>query len=220
MITIPQLVEEHIAKTPFLEEALSQNLINYSALARVLRPQFETRLLKEVQTGSIVMALKRLSLKLSSNSPDLQANKLTLILKELGDITVRSNILEFTFVNSPDLAEKQRKLMQAVKDHSNTFLTVTDGVHETTFFASKNLESEIEHFFQGETVKQKLTGLCSLTIIIPATATEVPGVYYSVLKKLAWAGINFVEVVSSFTELTIFVENKNVDKAFSVLKNG
>ena len=61
--------------------------------------------------------------------------------------------------------------------------------------------------------------LSAITIILPKEAVFVPGVYYSVLKALAWEGINFVEVVSSYTELTIILQNSNVDRAFSVLKN-
>lgn len=219
MITIPQLVEEHISKSPFLEEALARDLINYSALARELQPQFEKKLLKDVQIGSIIMALKRLSQKLSSPAFQPRVGNLNQILSKLGDITVRSNIVEFTFTNSPTLVEKQRKLMHEVEDHPNTFLTITDGIFETSFFASQNLENQVDQIFIGETIKNKLTNLSSLTIIIPEEATQIPGVYYSILKKKAWAGINFIEVVSSFTELTIFVENKNVDRAFSVLKN-
>ena len=61
--------------------------------------------------------------------------------------------------------------------------------------------------------------LSAITLILPKEAVFVPGVYYSVLKALAWEGINFVEVVSSYTELTIILQNSNVDRAFSVLKN-
>ncbi|MBI3366167.1 hypothetical protein HY041_00875 [Candidatus Roizmanbacteria bacterium] len=92
MITIPEVVEEIILDSLFLEEALSEGIINYSALARKIKSQVEKRLLRKVQNGAIL------------------------------------------------------------------------------------------------------------------------------LKSLAWMGINVIEVVSSYTELTIVLENKDVDRAFSVLK--
>lgn len=218
MITIPEVVEELVSKKPFLEEGLSRGLINLSALARELQPEIEKKLYKEVQTGAIIMALKRLSTKPHSHS---RSGNILLeqVIQQLGDMTVRSNIVEFTLANSSTLADQQVQLMHEVSKKPNSFLTITDGVFETAFFASQNLEAEIERLFAGQTVKNKITGLSSITIIIPQEATDIPGVYYSILKKLAWNAINFIEVVSSFTELTIFMRNEDVDRAFSVLKN-
>lgn len=68
MITIPEVVAELVSKKPFLEEGLSRGLINLSALARELQPQIEKRLYKNVQTGAIVMALKRIAAKPNSHS--------------------------------------------------------------------------------------------------------------------------------------------------------
>lgn len=214
MITTSQLVEEAVLRSPFLEEGLARGLINYSALARQLKPEFEKRLYKKLEVGSIVMALQRLSKRLTSNKD----SKLTAILKNLTDFTVRSNIVLFTFANSPTLGEKQQKIMEISSRLPNGFLTITDGVFETAFFASANLESHFEEIFEKEQLKNKQTDLSSLTIIIPEEALDVPGVYYSILKSLAFDGINFIEVVSSYTELTIFLRSKDIERAFAVLK--
>ena len=50
-------------------------------------------------------------------------------------------------------------------------------------------------------------------------ATKIPGVLYFILKILAWEGINITECVSTFTELTIILDNKDIDRAFSIIKN-
>jgi hypothetical protein len=223
MFTIAQVVEEILMKKPFLEEGLSRGLINLSALARELQPQIEKRLYertlllrnKDIQIGAIVMALKRIEAKSANKS---ESNQLQEVVSNLGDMTVRSNIVEYTFENSSTLAEKQTRLMHQASLLPNSFLTVTDGVFETTFFASANLKSSIEEQMAGEKIKNQADNLSSITIIIPASATDIPGVYYAILKKLAWNGINFVEVVSSLTELTIFMRSEDIDHAFSTLK--
>ena len=214
MITVSQAIEEQIKDSPFIEEALCQALINLSSLARKLKPQIEKKLVKDVQNGAIVMALKRLEVKLKDKQSPLKP-----ILDNLGDITVRSNICEFTFENSSTLLKNQAQLLLRIIDSKNTFLAITDGVFETTIFASLNLKQLIEEVYKEEKLKTKQENLSSITIVIPEEATYVPGVYYSILKKLAWEGINFIEVVSSYTELTIFLESKNIDRAFSALKN-
>lgn len=214
MMTLPKIVEEIVKKSPFLEEGLSLGIVNLSALARKFKPQIQERLLKDITSGAIVMALKRLEANLKNKKFPLKP-----VLDALGDITVRSNICEYTFENSSSLLKNQIQLLLRITEQKNTFLTITDGVFETTIFASQNLKPLIEEVYKEEKLKTKQENLSSITIVIPEEATYVPGVYYSILKKLAWEGINFIEVVSSYTELTIFLEAKNVERAFSALKS-
>lgn len=214
MITISQLIDEQLKDSPFIEEALSQDLINLSSLARQLQPIIQKRLYKEIQTGAIVMALKR-------KVVNLKDKKFTNNLKQINimDLTVRSNIIEYTFINSDTLIDCQSKLMHFLNSQSQSFFTFSQGVFETTLFISGNLEEIVDDIFKNEKCKNKIKGLSSITLILPEEAITIPGVYYNILKKLAWNGINFIEVVSSFTELTIFLENMNVERAFSALKN-
>lgn len=214
MITISQLVEESVLKSPFLEEGLARGLINYSALARQLKPLFEAKLYKNIEVGSIIMALKRFSKKLASRTDP----RLSEVLKNLTDFSVRSNIVSYTFANSSSIGVSQQKVMLAAKSIPNSFLTITDGIFETAFFASANIENILNNELRNESLKNKQSGLSSLTIIIPKEALEIPGVYYSILKSLAFEGINFMEVVSSYTELTIFLKSADTEKAFSILK--
>lgn len=214
MITVPEVVEEIVKKSPFLEEGLSREIINLSSLSREIQPKIQKKLLKDIKLGAIIMALKRLSQTIKLKN----SGELSQILKNISDITVRSNVLEFAFDNSGSLMEKQRKLLEKISLEKNTFFTTSAGVYETSLFVSKNLENDVKNNFKDERLRYEMKDLSAITLILPKEAVFVPGVYYCVLKALAWEGINFVEVVSSYTELTIILQNSNVDRAFSVLK--
>ena len=213
MITVPEVVEEIVRRSPFLEEGLAGGIINLSSLARQIQPEIQEKLYKDIKPGAIIMALKRLALKLDKNKTNLSS-----IFSKLSDLTVRSNIVYYTFENSPNINIKQEQLLKVAAGEKGTFLTLSQGVFETAIFASNNLTKEIESIFVGEKLRFKLSGLSSITIILPKEAVEVPGVYYTILKNLAWEGINFVEVISSYTELTIFMDNSNINRAFAALK--
>ncbi len=214
MITVPEVVKQIIRSSSFLEEGLAQGLINHSALARKLQPKIRKKLLKDIELGAIIMALQRLEDQISS-----KRNKLGPILKSITDVTIRSNIVEYAYSNSTTLFEHQRQLLGLISGQNNLFLTITQGVFETSIFASQVLEEKIEQIFKDEQLRSKFEELSSITLVLPKEAVDVPGVYFTILKILAWEGINFVEVLSSYTELTIFLEKNNVDKAFSALKN-
>jgi hypothetical protein len=61
--------------------------------------------------------------------------------------------------------------------------------------------------------------LSSITILLTKETVNIPGVYYSILKLLAWNEINVIDVISTYSELTIILSNNDIDKAFSILKN-
>lgn len=214
MISTSTVVEELIKKAPFLETAMAEDLINYSSLARYLKPEIEKRLFKDIKEGAIIMALKRVSNRLKGTIPKSEE-----ILKKLGDITIRSNLIDYTFLNSLSFSDAQNKILERTAGRKDVFITVSHGISQVTIIASKSVEKDIKDVFKHETAVCSISDLSSLTIRIPEEATKIPGVLYSILKVLAWEGINMIETISTYTELTIVLGTKDIERAFSLLKN-
>lgn len=213
MITVSEVVEDIVRRSPFLEEALSLGIINLSSLARQIKPEIEKELMKKVREGAIIMGLKRLSVKIKKIHKK-QRN----FFPSPPDLMVRSNLVEITIPNSGILLSKQKRLLEEIKFIQNYFITFTQGIYETTIIVSKNLEDKLLKIFEGEKIVSKFENLSSITIQLPEGSALVPGIYSFILKALAWEGINLIEVVSTFNEFTIILENKNTDRAFSILK--
>ncbi len=211
MITINELLEQIILRTPFLEEGLSQGIINLSALSRKIRPQIEKELLKPVSESAILMALKRLLPDIMSKSETMDINL------KAGDITVRSGLTEFTYLKSATLIENKMQLLDEIKSSEDFFVTITQGVHETTMIVNSSLEKRLEEIFHGETLVKKIDDLAAITIRLTGEMVYLPGVHYNILKQLAWHNINIIEVVSTYTEFNIILQKKEVDTSFSIL---
>ncbi len=213
MNSIGKITEELINKSPFLREAMTEDLINISALARKLKPEIEEQCGKEVKEGAIVMAIKRMT-------PGLYHRlnvKITNVMGDLGDFLVRSNLSDYTFENSESLKSKQSELIHEVNKENDSFFTICKGVSETTFIVNTQHEPIIEKLFRGERIKSHTKDLASVTVKLPVVNTEIYGIYYYILKHLAWEGINIVELVSTSNEFTIVVKQDDVDKAFKIL---
>src|SRR3989338_7576860 len=168
MISTTTVVEDLVKQAPFLETAMAEDLVNYSSLARYLKPEIEKRLFKDIKEGAIIMALKRASVSLKKSVPRGEQ-----VLKNLGDITIRSNLVDYTFLNSPTLGEAQNKILERTAGRKDIFITVSHGISQVTIIASEAVEKDIKEVFKHETAICSIGGLSSLTIRIPEEATKI-----------------------------------------------
>ncbi len=215
MKTISSIVENYIKTKPFLLNALSQGIINLTSLARVMMVDLEQELGKDVKQGAIVMALKRLSEDL-----DFRLNhKIVKVLKNIGEITVRSSLIDYTFSVSETILDKQALLISDIKSYPDIFYTSSRGVNETNIVVSESVSHYIEKYFASEKLLQKQDNLASITVKLPKENIIVPGIYYFIFQRLAWEGIIINEVISTSNEFTILVSEDQVDIAFKVIKD-
>jgi len=213
MIATASVVETLVRESPLLEEGLATGVLNLSALARRMRPEVERALRREVSDAAVMMALKRLAPRVEARD-----RAVVKLLRQMRDLTVRSNLVEFTFRSSPTLLERQRDLLQAIAKEQDAFLTATQGMFEVTLIASARLQDRIESVFRSERLVSRLGDLSAIVIPLPPKSVKTPGVHYTLLKQLAFHDLNVVEVVSTYSELTIVLAKEEVDRAFSILK--
>lgn len=212
-MTIADAVDQYLRQSPFLEEALADNLINVSSLARRIQPVIEQKLQKPVKEGAIIVAINR-------REPNYYY-KINIgikgFLKDLGDIIVRSDLRDHTYANSETLMDSVRKLIGKMGSDKERFVTVSRGIYETTIIISRDLEDKVGSIFKNEKKIAQKTNLSSITISLPKNNTEISGIYYFILKKIAWAGINIVEVISTTNEFTLIVSEEYVHQALGIL---
>lgn len=213
MKTVQETVEEIIHKTPFMTEALHDKLINVSSLARSIQDRVESKLGKPVKEGAIMMAINRIPptqhIKIKKN-----LNKFILTL---GDFLVRSDLCDFTFKNSSTMPKAVAKIMGDLTNTDDYFFTVSQGIFEANIVASRNLTKRIETVFKNESLICTEANLASITIKLPKGNLEQSGIYYFILKQLAWADIPVQEVISTTHEMTLVVEENRINETFSIL---
>lgn len=213
MKTIQETVETIIKRTPFIEEAMQDKLINVSSLARLIQEEVESALGKPVKTGAIMMSINRMSpielIKIRKNIKALSLN--------LGDFIVRSDLYDYTFKNSNTLHKQISLIFAKIGINRESFFTVSQGIFETNIVISANLKDDIDKIFMDEELISSMSKLASITIKLPKINLEQSGVYYFILKQLAWANIPVQEVISTTHEITLVVKEKDINKTFSIL---
>ncbi len=212
MKTIGEAVKQLIRETPFLEEALDEGLINISSLSRRFKPQIEKELHKKVQTGAIVMAIKRYN-------PGYNYNLkfgIKQFVSGLGDLIVQSGLMHYTYENSGTLPARQRELISRISG-DQIYYSVSRGIFETTVVVSNSTTKLVEEIFANEKLIFQKYRLSSITLRLPKKRDETTGFFYYILKNLALENINIEELISTTNEFTILVSENDIDRAFSIL---
>ncbi|AOR27331.1 glycosyltransferase, GT45 family [Formosa sp. Hel1_33_131] len=214
MKTIASCVQEILVSRPFLEEALTREIINFSALAKDLNTTISEMLRRPVKDGAIMMALRRYDQPINTEDTVRLKN----VFKNLGDITVRSNLSDFTFQNSKTLINSHSKVLEKINTKHQIFYAFTRGIFESNIMSSTSEKESIFEVFKNETLIGLQDNLSAISINLPQGNSKIVGLYYQIFKRLAWENVTLYEVISTTNEFTILVEDHLVDKAFSVIK--
>lgn len=212
MKTIGEVVKQLIRETPFLEEALDEGLINVSSLSRKLKPRIENELHKKMQTGAIIMAIKRYdpgyNYKIKFGLRQFVGN--------IGDLIVQSGLMHYTFENSKTIIMHHQELINNIMG-DQIYYTVSRGIFETTVVVSNSITRLIEDIYAKEKLIFQKRNLSSITLRLSTKRDGTIGFFYYILKNLAMENINIEELISTTNEFTILVHDNNIDRAFSIL---
>ena len=151
MKTVASVVEQYLKTKPFLLSSLSEGIINLTSLARVIMPAIEIHLGKDIKQGAVVMALKRISEELDFRI----SHKVSKVLQNIGEITVRSSLTDYTFITSDSLLDNQAKLISEINKLKDVFYTSSRGVNETNIVVSSSVNALVENLLKTEKVLNK-----------------------------------------------------------------
>ncbi len=213
MASIAKIVEDIVMEQPFLADALQRGIVNYGAVADELLERVQKETKEKVNHAAVMMALRRLAEKLEQR--DVRAPR----FNEESDVTVRSNLFELTAANTKRAFDAINEYRTLVAYERGEIFTVTHGLNELTVISNRKHLSKLKEALRREQIKNVTEELSLLTVRLPSEAIRTPGYFYSLVKALAWENINIIEIVSTLTELTFALHDKDVPRAYTLVKD-
>ena len=192
-----QIVKQIVQNSPQVEDFISNNLLNYSQYAKLIRPEIEKTLCKNVELGSIVTALGRLKSHIKTHRN---------VKFKVLDIAIKYPITLFAIPNTNAETLIYNQIQLELPVSRNNFVNFIRGNHEAILcINSAYSQLVLSKLKTNYTVQSDLSAI-SLRFL-EDQLLENTGIYYTILKSLAWSNIPFVEIISTYTELTLIVKN-------------
>jgi hypothetical protein len=209
MLKVSDAVRKHLLNSDSALTSLAEGILNLSAYAKKIQKDIEKETMKPVKIGTIVAALARLS-------RDLESLPLICPPVSLLDIAVKSGLCELAFEQSEPNRASLQKLYDSKSFVASDFFTATQGIGELSIVASDKYKDYILKLFHPQKPKIVTDKLCALTVRFAEHYIDTPGQTFWLVRKIAIERLNIVEIISTFTELTFLLHEKDINKAFSI----
>ena len=204
MIKVSDILKKMVKNDQQLEFFLSNKLLNLTQFGKFVKPLIDTQMQKNVQLSAIVMALSRLQQKkyLKKARPRFSIRQLKLY----------TDLCTMSFDKNPRIHQEIQKLYNEAMN-ANVYFMISESSSEITLISKTE-------FIETKSIprpKFKHMELSAISIQFDSKYLSSPGVITSILQKLTLQNINFVEITSTNTEISIFVDRTDVRLAFDTL---
>ncbi len=198
-------VRKILSRYPYLEEYLAMGIINYRALAREIKGSMKS----DVNLQSVVSAIRRAG----QTKKKKGAEKLLQILSG-SQVNLSYDLAASTMVIESDPRRRIEEVHKALKGKSYMLL---QGVRTLTVVAEEDVLMECVEKL-GDRDLELRGSLASVVVTSPREIVSTPGVIAHIAVLLAVEGINVVEMMSSSTETSFILDEKDALRAVEVIR--
>lgn len=211
MVTVTAILRKILKKYPYYAEALGRGIVNYSALARLLKEEVQGERMESVSEEAIAIALKRLSVDQKKHLESDQS-----IQPVLG-LTNRSGLSVFSFQKSPKLTKCYQELLKYTEKLDNPFLHYDQGTRDVNLIVSQDVVAKLKALTRGEKLFKTYSDCSIVTVTMTHKSLDYPGVCERFFRVLAWEKINLISFFHTHGEVSFVVEKKDASKTYEVI---
>lgn len=212
-VSVAKIVKEIILSRPAIKECLILDVINYSALARVILKELEKENIK-TSTGAVKMALIRIGEDLKKERAFFEKKIKNVVAKTV--IELQSDLTVITAERRAVLnnLEQLFKVMENAR-----FFQLTQGVETFTLVLSSEEKEKVLEIIQPKAIVDLIEEQTAIVLISPEEIIETPGIIAIMTSTLSSSGVNITQIISCHKD-TIFVLNRrDAPKAYQILED-
>jgi len=213
-ISIAEATRRVIQIHPSLIDGIKQGVINFSALAELIRDRV-LRLAnrKSVQIEAIKMALMRYAEELKESRKLIEENISAILAKSV--LEMKNDVTVFT-VHQFALLNKLDKLTKYME--GSRFFQLIQGTKTFTIAAHQNLLPSLIELIEEKNILATNKDQSALILISPPEIIEVPGLVAYVTDLFATHNINITQFMSCHLDTIFIIKREDSVNAYKLLE--
>ncbi len=214
-ISIAEAARLIVSGKPSIIDGLRQGVINFSALADMIKDQVMEIVGKEsVNVDSIKMALMRYADELKSRRQFLEEQIVEVTANSI--LELKNDVAVLT-INQKGFLIRFDNIFKSL--NSFRFLQLTQGTDTFTVVTDLQSKEKIVEVVGENNIVLEIEDQSAIVIISPKQIIEVPGVIAYITDLLSTNGVNITQIISCYTDTLLIVERSDALKAYQILEN-
>src|SRR6266571_1706842 len=207
MASIAQRVREYVEGRPSILDAMKMDVVNYSALARLIGKELGIR-----KADAILAACRRFPVDAVRGYREDAVKR---VLRK-SRIETRTKVAAITVVQDVDVLQRLGDVVEELLDENRVcrLIQVSQG---TVIIVDDDSVPRVTKKLRSEHLIGVTRGLVEIDVTSPETIEKTPGLLAFLSGALASRGINIVEEMSAYTDTIFLLERKDMTRAMEVL---
>ena len=156
------------------------------------------------------MAVKRFA---RNANPKIETKKMHEVLGN-STINLKSGIADIAIEKTEGIFDLLSDLTRKVKTHKGEVLSLIEGQTEAAIIIEEKYVDDVLKKLPKKSVLKVERDIVDLHILCPPEFWNAPGIIYVITKRLALAGINIIDLITTPTEFAVLVRKEEAGKAF------
>lgn len=211
MVTIQELVNEELRKSPTIVDMLQQELANINAVATKIQPSIEKNYGKKAEVPAVGMAIRRF-MEVFSDKPIFKWT----FPKDI-EISTKSKIYEVAIEKTPDIEKILSYLYAHIKRYKGEFLSVVEGTYEIVIFTNQTNKKHVLEAIKNQKITSELDNLAYVTVNWAKVTKDIPGIYYRITRELALKNISIQSMHTIGAEMMMLFKEDALMEAYTTI---
>ncbi len=213
--SVSEAIEEIMDGMVFVKSGLKRDLINYSALARMIKPLVDKKMNSDVSLDTIIMAIRR---NAESLSDDVLSKQLYACISDC-KIAMQTDMFCVHFKRTKDLFKKIIEIEFTLDYSIGERMYVTQRTDEITVVCTSSYLQQLLDLVKDDPsmVIERREKLALATVQFNYSGVYTPGLLHFFTSNFDRLGVNLFGCFSSFSKISFLFDEKDAPLVFEGL---
>ena len=207
-------VESTLSSMRFLQTAFKYDLVNYSALARLIKPVVQEKTGANTSLDALIMAIRRHALTFKKIE---KADIYKMMSKS--SVELLTDMFWINYRRSDDLYKKLLECEEKINWQSGEKMYIVQRSNEISVISVSKYANKLSALVDETQIFEKQGDTALITVELPPASHYTNGLWVFFANQFDEISVNVLSIFSSYTKISFLIDEKDTAVAYHKISN-